>query len=290
MKKNRFKFEDAIFELSIGAGTFITIILLFVVIGILFVLPISNYHHATGVVEFKEQHSIISEHNGVLNRVLCANGEKVQRNSALIEFTSRENNNKIKNLKNDVKYLRQEIRLLKKLKRLGSINNNKIKLQELELNKKLSEISVLSERKIFSPEAGVVVYDFLPNDINGAFLRKGQKVGTIYKTEDKHIKISFPNEYADRFLIGAKVIVKYKDPISLKISRLKGVIYNKYNDIKSNKIHLYCEVKEGKERLSSLQNSTTVSASILINVTSVSEDIFNFKLPINVYEKITNLF
>lgn len=290
MIKNKFKLNDSVFEISIGLGTLITIVLLLMVILVLFLLPISNYHHAQGVVEFKEQHSIASEHNGLISRVLCEDGEKVEKDRELIEFTSRENDNKIKQIEIEIEHLKKEVKLLKRLQSLGSINNSQIKLKELELNKKISEISILSERKILSPEEGVVAYNFLPNSINGAVLRKGQKVGTIYKTEEKHIRISFPNEYADRFLIGSKVIVKYKDPISLKVSKLKGVIYNKYNDVSDNKIHLYCDIQNKREKLASLQNSTTVNTSILINVTSVSEDIFNFKIPLSIHEKITDLF
>ncbi len=290
MIKNKFKLNDSIFEISIGLGTFATVALLFMVILVLFLLPISNYHHAPGVVEYKEQHAITSEHNGLISKVLCVDGEKVEKNRELIAFTSRENDNKIKQMEIEIAHLKKEIKLLKSLKRLGSINDSQIKLKELELSKKLNEILILSERKILSPESGIVAYSFLPNAINGAVLRKGQKVGTIYKTEEKHIRVSFPNEYADRFLIGSKVIVKYKDPISLKISRLKGVIYNKYNNVSENKIYLYCDIKNKGEKLASLQNSTTVNTSILINVTSVSEDIFNFKIPLSIHEKITDLF
>lgn len=285
-KKRSLKLLDFLFEFSIGIGALITASIFAIVIGVIFILPISNYHHADGIVEYKNQYNIISEYEGIIQKVIISNGEYVNCGEPLIKFISKDNKDEIKQIDIEINYLKKNLNLLKKLYSLGSLKENQLKLKELELEQKIRKRRTLSECLIHAPEAGFVNYNFLPQEINGAFIHKGQNIGTIYKDSIKDIRISFPNHFADRFLIGAKVLIKYKDPKSLKVSRLTGEIYNKFNDTKSQNIYLYCNIDKGDEKLKLLQNSTMVKASILINETSIAEDIFKIKIPINLYDKI----
>jgi hypothetical protein len=271
--KNKFLFE---FALAFVTLTMFCVMALF--IAIIIVLPINNYHHADGFVEFKKQFNLVSQVEGVIENVYKENNSAVNKGDALFRYSSEKNNQEIAALEFRESFLENELKTMTKLNQLGVV-------QKTELDKKMLEINELNVRKeylqknlILSPISGKIYYKILPKYIKGIYIDKGQELAIIYSEEDKHVKISFPNAYADRFALGSDVLINYKDPRTFKIQKMRGILYMSFINPKTNNIDLYCEVTKGKEHLMLFNPSTVVNALIVINNTSIYEELLGIPL------------
>lgn len=268
--------KDVVFEFGVGICTFLLIFLL--VSSLLFIssMPISNYHHASGFVEFKSQCKVAAKEEGIIQQVFFKQNDFVKKNAPLFQFYSEENIQKLATLKIRLKYLANELATLQRLYQNGAIRTQELDKKQLEINE-LSEQKYYLERNIiYAPFEGILHYMIMPEYIKGIFVEKGEILAYIYSTTEKHIHITFPNEFADRFKIGGKVLIKYRDPTSLKIKKMIGLIYKSFVNDKSNTMELFCEVTENKQLLESFQPFTMVDTYIVINATSLSYDIFGF--------------
>lgn len=270
--------------------TSMLLILFFILVLVLFFLPISNYHHSDGVVEYKYQYKLVSQVEGVISDVFVSNNAKVSKGSPIFQYSSDKNIQEASYLNIRLEHLFNEKAVLNKLYKIGSITKEKINLKNLEINELKKQIEFLNINEICAPLEGKVHFFIHPKYIRGTYIYEGQVLALIYTNNEKIVRITFPNYYADRFKIGSKVLIKYKDPASFKIHKLKGVIYNKFTNVEESTVDLFCEITENKDKLKTLDPSTSVNSSVLINSTSIAEDLFNFKSGFTKYihEKFNN--
>ena len=167
---------------------------------------------------------------------------------------------------------------MNKLHTLGVIQSTEIDKKKLEIDELDVRKEYLKRNVIYSPISGKIYFKILPEYIKGTYIEKGQELAIIYTEDDKHIRISFPNAYADRFKLGSNVLIKYKDPRTFIVQKMRGLIYMSFINQKANTIELYCEITKGREYLRLFNPSTIVNASIIINNSSIYEDLLGVPL------------
>lgn len=261
--------------LGIVSAVIIAISLLF--ISIIFFIPINNYHHSQGTVEYKYQYKIVSQIEGVLEEVFVPNYEFVNKHDSLFRYASNTNNQEVLFLEIRERHLKKEVNILQRLFKSGSLSKSKLNEKVLTLNEVTVKKEFFRKNIIYSPDSGKILFSINPETIKGTYITKGETLAYLFYNEDKHIRISFPNMYADRFKIGSKVIIKFKDPSSFKIRKLTGNIYKTFVNIKDSKIDLFCNITGQKDQLKTLKPFTVVNTSVLINSNSIIEDLFSIK-------------
>lgn len=241
---------------------------------IIMILPINNYHHADGYVEFKRQYTLVSQVEGVIEVIYKENNSTIDKKEPLFRYSSEKNEQEIAALEFRESFLANELKTMARLFELGVIQSTEIDKKNLEMNELRVRKEYLQRNVIAAPTAGKVYYKILPKYLKGSFINKGQELAIIYTEENKHIKVSFPNAYADRFKIGSDVFIKYKDPRTFKIQKMQGTVYMSFLNQKTNMIDLFIEVTRGREFLELFNPSTIVSTAIVINNTSIYEELF----------------
>lgn len=289
------KRNKIIFELLLSFVTLVMLGITLFFMLIICILPINNYHHSPGFVEYKCQHILVSQVEGVIENVFKENNSSVEKGDSIFRYSSEKNNLEIASLDVKESFLRNEFATISKLNQLGILQSVEIDKKKLEIDELQVQKNFFKRTVIAAPISGKIYYHVLPKYIEGTYIEKGQELGIIYTSEEKHIKISFPNEFADRFKIGSNVLIKYKDPSSFKIQKMRGIIYYKFLNQKKATVELFCEVETGKECLTYLQPGTVVSTATVINNTSIYEDLLGIPvspwlqkviLKNRVYEKI----
>ncbi|MBN1600181.1 MAG: HlyD family efflux transporter periplasmic adaptor subunit [Chitinispirillaceae bacterium] len=272
MKKfNKNKF---FFELVLAMVTLFMFLSMVAFIIIIMILPINNYHHADGYVEFKRQYTLVSQVEGVIEVIYKENNSTIDKKEPLFRYSSEKNEQEIAALEFRESFLANELKTMARLFELGVIQSTEIDKKNLEMNELRVRKEYLQRNVIAAPTAGKVYYKILPKYLKGSFINKGQELAIIYTEENKHIKVSFPNAYADRFKIGSDVFIKYKDPRTFKIQKMQGTVYMSFLNQKTNMIDLFIEVTRGREFLELFNPSTIVSTAIVINNTSIYEELF----------------
>lgn len=261
---------DLIFGfVTIGAVTFMVAGLLFLTI-----VPINNYHHAKGTVELKRQYKVVAQQEGSITRVFTDNYVAVERDAPLVQFQSESNERVINELNVRLQYLQKEYTTFETLYRSGAINRPTMEIKGLEIQETETKLRDYKRNIIYAPVSGKIYYKALPENMHGGFIEKGEVIGYIYSSDEKHIRITFPNTFADRFKIGARVLFKYSDPVSFKVKKMKGFLYKTFINKSDNTIDLYCNLDGGAEQLAIFQPFTEIDAAITINSTSVCNDMF----------------
>jgi biotin carboxyl carrier protein len=251
--------------------------LLFILLVI--ILPINNYHHSQGYVEYKKQYNLVSQIEGVIEAVYKENNNVIKKGEPIFRYSSEKNEQEIAALEIKESFFVTELNTMTKLWQLGVIQSTELDKKKLEINELNLRKEFLKKNIIYSPISGKIFFKILPKYIKGTYIEKGQVLAIVYTEEEKHIKISFPNAYADRFNIGSNVLVNYKDPRTFKIQKMRGIIYMSFINQVTNNIELYCEITKGKECLRLFNPSTIVNTSIIINNSSIYEDLLG--VPIN---------
>ncbi len=273
-------------ELFLGAITLLFFVILGGAISIFAVIPVSNYHTAMGMVSYKNQIELTSQVEGVITKTFVENHSFVKSNSPIFEYRSEENSRTLEESLIQKKHLENELKTYQKLFRSGLIERTVVKSRELALQQLNSKISFLQKNNIVTPWEGYIYFDRRPENQLGSFVSKGQRLAYIYKSTEKHIHVTFPNIYADRFKIGAPVVVKYKDPANFRVQKMNGSITSSFVDQNSSELHLFCDITEGVEHLASFTPSTIVETSVLVNASSLFEDVFNVRLELKWYDAI----
>ena len=289
MKKfNKNKF---LFEFSLALVTLFMFLSMVAFIAIIVILPINNYHHADGYVEYKKQYSLVSQVEGVINQVYKENNSAIQKGEPLFKYSSEKNEEEVAALEYRESFLAHELETMTKLFQMGVLQNTEIDKKNLEINELRVQMAYLQRSIIAAPTAGKIYYKILPKYFKGTFIEKGQELAIIYTEEEKHVKVSFPNAYADRFKIGSDVFIKYKDPRTFKIQKMQGILYMSFINQKANTIDLFVEVTKGKEFLQLFNPSTIVNTSIYEELFGipVNSSIQNIILKNRLYEKIKRL-
>ncbi len=269
---------DFIVELFLGLMTLG--IVAFMVTGIILIciLPINNYHHAIGFVEFKNQYKVVSQNDGAVTQVYAENYTFLEQGQPILQFRSESDSREVDALNVKLKFLENELATLQHLFQTGAVNGSEIDKKRLEIEEMATRKQSLKRNIIYAPVDGRVFYKILPEYLKGSFIEKGENFAFIYTNGEKHIRISFPNTFADRFKTGGSVLFKYKDPVSFKVQKMKGLIYKTFINEKDKTIELFCDVVEGKKNLVLFQPSTMVEAAIIINSTSICQDMFGIDL------------
>jgi len=271
--KNDLLGNDGVMELLFGIVTIAAVVIM--ATGLLFmaIVPMNNYHRANGFVEFKRQYKVITQREGSVTRLLTDNDAAVEQGAPLLQFSSESSEREINALTVRLHYLHKEYATLKKLFLSGAINRPEVDIKNLEIQEAETKLQDYQRDIIYAPVAGRVYYTVVPEHMLGSYLEKGEIVGYIFSSADKHICISFPNTYADRFKIGAIVLFKYSDPVSFKVKKMKGFIYKTFVNKANNTIELYCDLADAAQ-LDLFRPFTKIDAAITINSTSVVNDMF----------------
>lgn len=272
MKKfNKNKF---FFELALSFVTLFMFLSMVAFILIILILPINNYHHADGFVEYKRQYTLVSQVEGIIEKIYKENNCTIEKGEPLFKYSSEKNDQEIAALEYRESFLTNELKTMTRLFELGVIQSAELDKKRLEINELLVRKEYLKRNIIPAPTEGKVYYKILPKYFKGSFINIGQELAIIYTEENKHIKVSFPNTYADRFKIGSEVFIKYKDPRTFKVQKMKGTVYMSFINPKTNTVDLFVEVTKGTEFLALFNPSTVVNTAIIINNTSIYEELF----------------
>jgi multidrug resistance efflux pump len=291
----RLRLKKFIFEFLLAFFTLLMLGITIVLLLMITILPINNYHHSSGLVEYKKQYNLVSQITGVIEEVYKKNNQEVKAGEPIFRYSSEKNEQEIAALEFHESFLLKEMATLEELSALGVIQKIEIEKKKLEINELQVRKAYLERNNIVAPISGRIYFQILPEYIKGTYIHDGQVLAIIYTNTEKHIKVSFPNEFADRFKIGSEVLVKYKDPRTFRVQKMRGVTYMSFLNQRNNTVELYCEITKGKEFLDLLNLSTVVSTSIVVNNSSIYEEMFgvppnqllqNFILKNPVYEKI----
>jgi len=277
-KMNKFNKNAFIFELLLAIITFLMLGVMMLFLIVIIIMPISNYHHAQGYVEYKKQYKLDSQIEGVIENVYKENNAAVTKGDPIFKYSSEKNQQEIAALEYKESFLFNELKTMNKLHTLGVIQSTEIDKKKLEIDELDVRKEYLKRNVIYSPISGKIYFKILPEYIKGTYIEKGQELAIIYTEDEKHIRISFPNAYADRFKLGSNVLIKYKDPRTFIVQKMRGLIYMSFINQKANTIELYCEITKGREYLRLFNPSTIVNASIIINNSSIYEDLLGVPL------------
>lgn len=277
--------QSRLFGSFVTLGSLLIIVVILVLCAGLFVLRINNYHHAEGIVEHKKQYKLVSQVEGTLKEVHIQDGDAVKEGDTLFTYFSEANIAQANSLDANLKFLNSELKILKKMVRIGSMSPLKVKEKELEIDRIKYEKKILMKSVITAPSTGKISFSIHPQYIHGAYIKPGQILAFIYENQEKHVKVSFPNVYSDRFREGSRVVFRYNDPGSLKTAKLTGAVTRKYIDMETKEVHLYCNIDGNRELLEQLKPSTVVKASILINSTSMAEDLLNISVDVPFFSR-----
>jgi hypothetical protein len=288
MFKKNINWKDFLFESFIGTSTLFLIFLLVLILLVIFLLPINNYHRAQGVVEYKNQYIISSQSEGVIQEILVTNKTMVRENTPILTYYSKENKQEISNLNIKINFLENEYNTLSRLYETGSIHRQELDRKSLEIKELTNKRKFLEKNIISSPVSGLLCYTILPEYIGGTYITKGEIIGYVYPVLEKHIKISFPNHFADRFEIGGKVIFKYRDPVSFTTKKIIGTIYRSFINENDKTLSLFCRIPEPNDAFDLLQPATVLDSYVTINSTSLSQDLFGFDIFPNFFKLFNN--
>lgn len=274
-EKKKILIKEMLFEAIIVFICLFIFTLFFAFCGISMILPINNYMHSTGHIDFKNKVTINSEVNGIIKKVYKKNYDTVASSDPIMMVINREEKNNVSILKNKLRYEKQILQKLEKLRNLGAINDLDINIKKNQIEELKISLAQKSDNFIRSNYKGRIYYNYAPKDMQGDYISKGQKIATIIRDSEKIIRVTFPNNLIDRFPIGTELICKYKDPRSFKMLKAFGKVYKKQIIEEKNTLILYCEITKGIENVEELQPNVTVEVSILINSTSMIEDFLN---------------
>lgn len=279
---------NLLFEIILALVTLSMFGMMVIFLFAVLIMPINNYHHAQGFVEYKKQFKVVSQIEGVVEAVYKDNNAVVKKGEPILKYSSEKNELEIAALVCKESLLVKELNTLSKLCRLGAVYSAELDKKKLEIDELNVRKEYLKRKVICSPISGNIYFKILPEYIKGTYIEQGQELAYIYTEEDKHVKISFPNEFADRFKIGSSVVIKYKDPCTFKIQKMHGIIYKSFINNRSNTIELYCEITKGKDYLRLFFPSTMVSALVVINNSSIYEDLFGIPISPSIQNIIIN--
>jgi multidrug resistance efflux pump len=277
MKKNK-KYADTAVEGIMVLLILLIILVMIAALAFIFIIPINNYHYADGYVEYKNQYRVVSQIEGVITNVYMDNYAHVKGNEPLARVFSESSQQEIKALSVRMKFLDDELKRLYQLFSSGAVSRSEVERKKLEIHELRTRRQFLEKNTIHAPVEGNVYYKILPQNIKGSFISRGEVLAYIYDSEDKHVRVTFPNTFADRFKIGMPVLIRYRDPVRFHIQKMKGVIYKTFINKEDGTIELYCGVTEGREIIDLFQPSTMVSTAIVINSTSVCQDFIGIDL------------
>lgn len=252
-------------------------LLVAVLVGIallILVLPITNYHHTDGVIEHKNKFQIVSQCGGVIQSIFVQNEDEVHQGSKILLFHSEENYQKELQSKAKQQLLYKELSVLQKLVKSGVGSEAQVEAKLLEIHETKLLIDYYAKNTLHAPMDGKIHFNILPQHMRGTYIKLGQPIAYVYGDDAKHVKLTFPNNLNDRFPLGAKVMMQYKDPSSFIVGRMEGEVYKRFFNDQNNQVELYCEVTKGKALLHNLQPSTVIRASVLLNSTSIANDLF----------------
>ena len=266
------------FKLVLWLGFLATIGLFVLFLLIILLVPIGNYYHTQANIELKNKRSIVAEFDGIIEKIYVENGSLAKDSTVVLRYSSRENDNELAELQLKEQFFENELSKLQNLQKRGYVSIGEVELKKLELAQLETKIKQLSETTLRTPSAGRIFYTILPEEIAGSYISKGQVIAYLFSGDEKHIHITFPISHSDKIILGTKVIVRYKDPSSLKALKIEARVYQKELDIRESNVHLYCNVVLGEETLKTLPHATPVGVSVLVNKRSIMEDLFKVEL------------
>lgn len=270
--------KNLLFECFLGFFT-VTFISLFILsIAVIFFIPITNYHHTTGIVEYVNQYNVVSPLKGIIVDIKMAQGSTVYTKDTIIKIYSEERGNERSLLDVNKELLKKEHETLSRMYANGSINLFEIQKKELEIASIEKKQLQLGKDCVIAPINGLLWYAIDPEYLKGQYVKEGDVIAYIFPSKEKHIKLSTSHIYADRFRLGSNVIIKYKDPVSFVIKKFTCKIYRSYIDKAAAKIDLYCADTNMSNNLEVLAPYTQLEAYISVNHTSFSKDLFGVDL------------
>jgi biotin carboxyl carrier protein len=265
---------DIIIESILGLITIVIIGFMAFGLFCISILPLNNYHHAVGQIEFKRQYQVSSPNEGIITHIYVENNSPVARLQPILRYKSEFDSREVDALEVRIKFLKNELITLERLFKIGSVNKPEVEKKQLEIDEVMTRKHNLEKNTIDAPIDGKIYFRALPEYINGSFVKKGEVVAYIYTDDEKHIRISVPNAFIDRFSIGSVVLFKYKDPVSFRIQKMRGKVYKTFINEMENAIELLCYLTNEQQNLGMFQPFTRIDAAILINNSSILQDLF----------------
>jgi len=275
--------DDAV-ERTFGAITAAAILLMAAGLLMLAILPINNYHHANGFVEFREQYRVISQREGSVTGIFAENYSMVREGDTLVQLRSENSELETRALSARKQYLQKEYTVLKSLFRTGAISRPEVERKALEIRETETRLLDYQHNIVCAPVAGRVYYTVLPDYMKGTYVEKGEVIAYIFPSDEKQICIRIPNTFADRFKTGAAVLFRYSDPVSFKVRKMRGFIYKLFINKSEGTVELYCDLADGPGPLALFHPFTRVDAAIVVNSTSIAHDLFG----IDVFPPVRN--
>lgn len=271
-------------EISIGIAVLFVICILLSGLLLISITPINNFHYSIGVVEYKNRYKVVSQKEGVVDKLFHANNSPINRGDTIIKIFSEENRNGIDVLKMKVLGKRQELENAQSLYEVGSFSFDEVRRRSVAYQEMLVQLEILQNDVILSPYNGILKLTIDPEFIEGTFVHKNEELGYIFSDNDKVVKISFDNIFTDRFRIGSRVIFKYRDPKSLIIKKMNGYVYRIFINEIASKVELFCNT-DTSSALTEFQPSTMLDALVIINTTSILSDLIGTDIEFPVINK-----
>ena len=164
--KNKFFFE--LFLSFITLFMFLSMVAFIVVI---LILPINNYHHADGFVEYKRQYSLVSQVEGIVEKIYKENNSAILKREPLFKYSSEKNEQEIAALEYRESFLNNQLNTMKRLFELGVVQSTELDKKKLEIDELLVRKEYLKKNIISAPTAGKVYYRILPKYLKGSFIK-----------------------------------------------------------------------------------------------------------------------
>lgn len=266
------------FEIRLMAAGTLVITLFLIFISFVLITPLSNYLQAPGIVQFNGEQTIVSQVEGVVTEVLAQNHSQVSRKQSILKVVDDEKIASTKALDFRIAYLRNQLSLLDKLENAGALDRNPVESKRLELRQAEQEKVQLNRVTVDATSDGYFYFLNPPKDIRGTFIRRGDVVGYIYRSQEKVVKVDLPSDWVDRFTRASVVRVYYKDPFSYLSRNLRATVETIHSNKQEGKFQITCKLMAAEDELEMFRPGTMVKVSFLVNSTSIFQEMFGVDL------------
>lgn len=281
----KYKGKDLRFEILVSFSLVIVFIaFLLVAVAILF-LPFNNYQKGIGVIHYEEQYPLVSDKTGIIEKVYHKNFSILTEQDTVISFKIKEKNDELRLLQSRRALLLSQLRNIKKLVSFGTLDSSQIQLKRYELAEVNIKIKQMRDVSLLAPFKSTIYFHKSPEALDGGFIHEGDTIATLIRNNKRIIKVTFPNEYVDRFHINTPFIAKYKDPVTFRNEKVKGVVFKKQVLEDENKLVLYCSVAEGYDIIAQMPPNALVNVCLILNSSSLMEDFLGVDINVSKYLK-----
>ncbi len=264
-------------ETSLLLGTFLVIFVFLFIAFIGFLYPFPTYKYFQAVVEYKNEVPIVAEDGGVIIDVLHDNFDTVKTGEAVVKLSNTENQKQYQILSYEIRKAEAQLEKSLQLQELGSISPMIVSEQRLALKGLQLRQRQLSAKVIRAPYDGQIYFNISPDEMLGNFVFTGQRVGYLYSSEKKIIKVVASTAEYRRFKIGSEMKL-FSGELDLKKPQMTGKLYQKLIDRKTDELLLYGDISDNYDNFSEYAPGSEINVGILITSKSLFEAFFDYDL------------